>query len=165
MSSALQQEFVAVLAEGKDMTIATLHADGAPQTTTVSYASDGEQVYFGCSATSQKARNLLRDGRIALTVNLPYVDWSQIRGVTVAGRARRLEAPDEAAHFADLFLAKFPEVAQYVTGGGEGLAMFEITPEFVSVLDYRKGFGHVRHAKVSGAGAQVRFDEVAVAEA
>jgi hypothetical protein len=115
----------------------------------VSYASDGLDIYVGCSADSQKARNLARDGRVSLTVNLPYRDWSEIRGLSLAGRAHRLTAEAEMSKAGLLFMAKFPEVAQYVTGDPEGLAMFRIEPVVVSVLDYRQGFGHTELATVA----------------
>ena len=89
---------------------------------------------------------------MSLTINLPYRDWSQIRGLSVFGQARRVTEGAPLARAATAFLAKFPEVAQYVSGEGE-VAMFEITPELISVLDYRQGFGHhelVRVTDVAG---------------
>lgn len=154
MASHLQREIVDVFAAGKDLTLATLRPDGAPQATTVSYASDGLMLFFGCGEGSQKARNLDRDDRVSLTINLPYGDWSQIRGASVYGRARRLTEGGETAHFAELFLAKFPEVAQYVSAGEAGLLMFQITPEIVSLLDYRRGFGHTEVARVVDGHAE-----------
>lgn len=135
-------EIAAILQAGKDLTLATLRPDGAPQATTVSYASDGLDIYFGCGAGSQKARNLARDGRVAITVNLPYRDWAEIRGLSLSGTAERLTDPDALGRAGLLFLQKFPEVAQYVDAPDEELAMFKVTPRVVSILDYRKGFGH-----------------------
>ena len=137
----LRQDVVDVLAEGRDMTIATLRPDGYPQATTVSYASDGADVYFGCGQGSQKARNLALDGRVSLTVNLPYKDWSQIRGVSLAGRAERVTEEQAVWRVAELFAKKFPEIAQYAMDADE-VAFFRVRPEVVSLLDYRKGFGH-----------------------
>jgi hypothetical protein len=40
-------------------------------------------------------------------------------------------------------LSKFPEgIAEYASGAMEGVAFFQVTLEVISVLDYRKGFGH-----------------------
>lgn len=135
------KEIIALMEEGKDITIATLRPDGWPQATTVSYASDGPVIYFGCAADSQKARNLARDGRVSATINLPYRDWSEIRGVSLAGNAERITGADAIGQAAALFLTKFPEVAQYVSGPDE-IAMFRLTPKVISLLDYSKGFGH-----------------------
>jgi hypothetical protein len=148
MAHDLQREIADVFAAGKDMTVATVRPDGSPQATTVSYASDGLMLFFGCGEASQKALNLARDDRVSITINLPYADWSQIRGASVFGRARRLIAPEDIDRFGVLFLAKFPEVAQYVSGAESDLAMFQVTPEVVSLLDYRRGFGHTDDVRV-----------------
>ena len=142
MAHDLKQDMASILLEGKDMTLATLQPDGAPQATTVSYASDGEAVFFGCAGNSRKAQNLAHDHRVALTINLPYQDWSQIRGVAISGRARRISDTDEIGRVGLLFMAKYPEIAQYVSTPGDELALFRVEPQIVSILDYGKGFGH-----------------------
>jgi nitroimidazol reductase NimA-like FMN-containing flavoprotein (pyridoxamine 5'-phosphate oxidase superfamily) len=138
----LKHEMASILLEGKDMTLATLQPDGAPQATTVSYATDGEVIFFGCGETSRKAQNLARDHRVSVTITLPYQDWAQIRGLSLSGRARQLDDGDEIARASVLFMAKYPEIAQYVSAPGGELALFRVEPEIVSILDYRKGFGH-----------------------
>ncbi|HEX5378442.1 MAG TPA: pyridoxamine 5'-phosphate oxidase family protein [Phenylobacterium sp.] len=152
MDAALAQEISAILLEGKDLTLATLREDGAPQATTVSYASDGARIYFGCSPQSQKAANLTRDPRVSVTVDLPYLDWNQIRGLSLGGRARRLVDPDEIGRAGALFQQKFAaEMAQFMTPDPPEMALFEIVPQVISVLDYRKGFGHTDLVEVAGA--------------
>lgn len=142
MHQDLIGEIAAILAEGQDMTIATVRPDGWPQATTVSYASAGTTVYFGCGAASQKARNLAANDRVSLTVNLPYKDWSQIRGLSLSGRASRIQDAEELGRVGVLFMEKFPELAQYIDTPPDEMAMFRIDPEVASVLDYGKGFGH-----------------------
>jgi uncharacterized protein YhbP (UPF0306 family) len=142
MSAASRDDIISILEAGQDLTLATLREDGWPQATTVSYASDGLDIYFGCGAGSQKARNLARDSRVSLTVNLPYEHWDQIRGLSLAGRAVRLQSPEDLNRSATLFLSKFaPEIGKYVAGGEE-MALFRIKPEVVTLLDYSRGFGH-----------------------
>lgn len=142
MTPAQTQDILSILAAGKDLTLATLRNDGAPQATTVSYASDGLSIYFGCSAQSQKACNLARDDRVSAVVDLPYGHWNEIRGLSLGGRARRLTDADEMGRVGALFLKKFaPEIGAYLSDTGE-MAIFQIVPSVVSILDYRKGFGH-----------------------
>lgn len=141
MNHALRREIIDILEQGRDLTLATLREDGAPQATTVSYASDGLSIYFGCGAGSQKARNLARDDRVSLTVDLPYADWNEIRGLSLFGRARPLTAPAEIESVGRLFRARFPQMEAFAEAPFE-MTLFCITPLVVSVLDYRKGFGH-----------------------
>jgi hypothetical protein len=129
-----------VLRAGQDMTVATVRPDGAPQATSVSYANDGLTIYFGCAEDSQKAHNLARDARVSCAITLPYDDWTEIRGVSLGGEAVRMTDGAELGRAAALFLAKFPQVTTFVSGPAP-LAMFRITPNVVSLLDYRLGFG------------------------
>jgi hypothetical protein len=48
-----------------------------------------------------------------------------------------------------LMCQKFPQIAPYAPTELEELALFRVTPEIISVLDYRKGFGHTDLVKVS----------------
>jgi uncharacterized protein YhbP (UPF0306 family) len=109
----------------------------------------------------RKGQNIAQNDKVSLTVNLPYTNWGQIRGVSMAGRAERLSDEQQIAHAGDLLLRKFPEgIAEYASGALDGVALFRITPEVISVLDYRKGFGHTDLVHVSEVdrGATVRMD-------
>jgi len=87
MDPELSREIISILDDANDMTIATVREDGYPQATTVSYVNDGLKIYFGCAAESQKAKNLARNSKVSLTVNLPYASWAEIRGLSLGGRA------------------------------------------------------------------------------
>jgi len=141
--ASLKDQIARIIATGADMTIATIRPDGWPQATTVSYASDGLTVYFGTGANAQKARNLAKNNKVSLTINLPYADWNHIEGISASGIATRITDPAELARFAQIMLAKFPQVLSAVPPEGAGeMAMFRVTLNVVSVLDYSKGFGH-----------------------
>ena len=150
MDPALEQEIISILDDANDMTIATVREDGYPQATTVSYVNDGFTMYFGCAAASQKAQNLARDGKVSLTVNLPYASWIEIRGLSIGGRAERVADPQEMDQVCQLMFRKFPQIAPYAPTELEEIALFRVTPEIISVLDYRKGFGHSDLVKVAG---------------
>jgi uncharacterized protein YhbP (UPF0306 family) len=142
MYSGQKLEIVEILAGANDMTIATLRLDGYPQATTVNYVNDGVTIYFGTGAETQKARNIAACDKVSLTVNLPYKTWDEIRGLSMGGRAARLTDPREIAKVGRLILKKFPQGADFGPDDATSIALFSISPEVVSVLDYRKGFGH-----------------------
>jgi pyridoxine/pyridoxamine 5'-phosphate oxidase len=149
MEPALEQEIISILDDANDLTIATVREDGYPQATTVSYVNDGLIIYFGCAAESQKAQNLARSGKVSLTVNLPYANWSEIRGLSIGGRAERVTHPREIDQVAQLMFQKFPQISPFAPTELEGVVLFRITPEIISVLDYRKGFGHTDLVKLA----------------
>jgi nitroimidazol reductase NimA-like FMN-containing flavoprotein (pyridoxamine 5'-phosphate oxidase superfamily) len=149
MDSALNKVIISILDDANDMTIATVREDGYPQATTVSYVNDGLAIYFGCAAESQKAKNLARNDKVSLTVNLPYANWSEIRGLSIGGRAERVTDSQEMDEVSELMFQKFPQISPYAPTELEGIVLFRVTPEIISVLDYRKGFGHTDLVKVT----------------
>jgi general stress protein 26 len=150
MDPALTEEIISILDDANDMTIATVREDGYPQATTVSYVNDGLNIYFGCATESQKAKNITRNNRVSLTVNLPYASWKEIRGLSIGGRAGRVTNSQEVDQASQLIFEKFPQIAGYAPAELEEIVLFRVTPEIISVLDYRKGFGHTDLANVPG---------------
>jgi hypothetical protein len=150
MQAMLNSQALEILAQGQDLTLATTNADGWPYASTVSYVSDGLSIYFGCDSQSLKAQNLLRDSRASLTIGLPYVSWKEIRGLSMAVRARPIEDAQEIVAVSRLFLQKFPHIVEYVAPTVGGLRLFALTPVIVQVLDYRQGFGHVDRFEPGG---------------
>jgi hypothetical protein len=148
MDPALREEILSVLKNVSDMTIATIRPDGYPQATTVSYVSDGLTMYFGCAAESQKAQNIAYNNRVSLTVTPPYFNWEEIRGLSMGGRANPVTEPNEINRVSELMLRKFPQILRYALDGKKGVFLVRITPEVISVLDYRKGFGHTDLVKL-----------------
>jgi nitroimidazol reductase NimA-like FMN-containing flavoprotein (pyridoxamine 5'-phosphate oxidase superfamily) len=125
-----------------DLTIATVREDGYPQATTVSYVNEGLTIYCGCAAQSQKAKNIAHSAKVSLTVNLPYASWDEIRGLSVGGKAAAITDPKEMERVRQMMLRKFPQITRYAPTDMEQLLVFRIIPKVISVLDYRKGFGH-----------------------
>lgn len=138
-----------VLDGARDMTVATVRPDGFPQATTVSFVHDGLAIYFGCGTDSQKARNIAANDKVSLTVNLPYADWQEIRGVSLGGRARVVADKTEIDRVFNAMLKKFPQVKDLLeTEDQAAMCMIRVDPEIISVLDYRKGFGHTEEIQV-----------------
>jgi nitroimidazol reductase NimA-like FMN-containing flavoprotein (pyridoxamine 5'-phosphate oxidase superfamily) len=133
-----------------DLTLATIRPDGYPQATTVSFAHEDMLIYAGIGRNSQKARNIRGCNKVSLTINLPYRDWREIRGLSMSGIAELLDDPLEAARAAACLEQRFPAVAEW--GGpdmGHEVAFVRIRPQMVSVIDYSKGFGHTELLSVA----------------
>jgi hypothetical protein len=47
-----------------------------------------------------------------------------------------------------LMLRKFPQILRYALTGKKGVFLVRIIPEVISVLDYRKEFGHTDLIKI-----------------
>jgi PPOX class probable F420-dependent enzyme len=79
------------LLDGKNFaSVATLGPDGAPQVSVVWVRRDGDTVLFSTTATRQKARNLARDARIALSV---FDLANPYHSIEIRGRAKLIDDP------------------------------------------------------------------------
>jgi len=142
MKQDIRDSITTILSGCKDMTIATVRPDGAPQATVVSFVHDGLLIYFGCGSQSQKAQNIAHERRVSITMTAPYADWMHIQGLSMAGAASEVHSPSEQASVTSLMLARFPEAARIQQVEPLSLKLFRVRPSLVSILDYTQGFGH-----------------------
>lgn len=125
------------------MALATVRPDGYPQATMVAFAHDGLTLFVAVDSASQKARNIRRNGKVSVAIGRDQRDWNKITGLSMGGTARVLRKADEIAWAKSLLGARFPQMkALGEADDYAGWAFIEIVPLVVSVLDYRKGFGH-----------------------
>ncbi|MCG8504244.1 MAG: pyridoxamine 5'-phosphate oxidase family protein [Sphingomonadales bacterium] len=142
MKHELQQKILDILPRCKDMTVATVRPDGAPQATVVSFVHDGLTLYFGCGAESQKAKNIAQEPRVSVTMTPPYDDWMQIEGLSMAATASEVIVPSGFAEVGRMMYERFPQIADVGPVSPDAVKIFRLRPEIVSILDYTKGFGH-----------------------
>jgi len=142
VDEALRKKILGILDEHRIMTVATNRPDGWPQATTVGYVSDGLTLYFLCDPHSQKAKNLERDSRISLTIDHDPLDPLAILGVSMAAHAQAVTDPTEIAKALTLLPRKYPGYAAFPMPKPEETVVFRVVPIVISVVDYRKGFGH-----------------------
>ncbi|AMO73310.1 pyridoxamine 5'-phosphate oxidase family protein [Sphingorhabdus sp. M41] len=150
MDAKLRDQIVSIIGSVDDMTIATIREDGFPQATTVSYISDGPVIYFITGADAQKAHNIARNNKVSLTINRAYDSWNEIEGLSMGGLAIAVTDPEEIEKIGRLLLQKFPLAVQFEPdeGGKVLLSYFRIEPKVISILDYKKGFGHTELVEV-----------------
>src|SRR3954470_4895382 len=102
------KDFVTRVIEGaQDLTLATVRPDGYPQATTVSFAHDGLTLYIGIGKHSQKANNIRQNNKVSLTINLPYHDRREIRGLSMSALAEILDEPSTIATARECLLKRF----------------------------------------------------------
>jgi PPOX class probable F420-dependent enzyme len=138
----LKEIIVALLRSHNIMSIATVRRDGFPQATTVVYANDGTTLYFACDRASQKVRNIARSPKVSVTISNDYEDWSQIRGLSLGGVAEIVTSPAEERRAWRLLGAKFPGLDGLSEEERADTALVRVSPRVISVIDYRRGFGH-----------------------
>ncbi len=144
MDETIRNKILGLLDQHRIMTIATLRPDGWPQATTVGYANESLAIYFLCGLESQKAANLDRDDRVSLTIDHDTPKLIEITGLSMAGHAAPVLHAEEAQKALNLLSQRYPEQDSFPVQmpTPDDVRIFRVTPIFISVLDYSKGFGH-----------------------
>ena len=110
--------------------LATVMPDGRPQVTPVWCEFDGKHVLINSAAGRQKDKNIMRDGRVALSLTDPDNGYSYIE---VRGRVvERTEkgAVDHINHLSMKYLGKpYPYMQP-----GDKRVMYRIEPEHVTSM-------------------------------
>lgn len=89
-----EDEIGAFLRGAMKVQVATIGPDGAPHLTTLFYVLDEGRIAFWTYGKSQKVANLRRDPRVTCLVE-DGEEYSELRGVSITGRARLLEEYDD----------------------------------------------------------------------
>ncbi len=95
MADVLSEKARALIARPVLASLATLNPDGSPQITPLWIDLDGDDVVFNTSQSRKKARNLERDGRVAVTVIDPDDAYNVVafRGTVTDDHDRRCRRP------------------------------------------------------------------------
>ncbi len=145
----MQESAIQILDSHRTMAISTLRADGWPQTTFVGYANDGLTLYFLIFRTSQKLANIRRDRRVSLAVGGDSKELSQLTAVYAAAHAHEVTDPGERASGWRLLVSRHPNLIEFELPERTEAALMMAACQYVSVLDYRKGLGHIEELSIS----------------
>jgi PPOX class probable F420-dependent enzyme len=148
MTPSTKRFILKQLKTNRIMSLATMRPDGYPQATTVTYANDGLTLYFACDRNSQKVRNLRRSPKVSLTINKDTADWKKITGLSMGATAKVLERPADTKRALALLSRKFKDMKDLSAEDLAETAFVRVQPKVVSMLDYRRGFGWTKLARV-----------------
>ena len=123
------------------MTLATIRPDGYPQATTVNYIHDDLTLYFATDATSQKAGNIKLNDKVSVAIASETQDFYKLRGLSMSGIARKVGEKQRAEELALRLFRALPQSKRYVPEDPKQLAVYEITPVAITLVDYPSGFG------------------------
>jgi general stress protein 26 len=141
MDKPLKSKIFEVLQSHRTMALATVRPDGYPQATTVYYIHDELTLYFGIDAASQKAGNIKPNNKVSVAIASEDRDFYKLRGFSMSGIATRVVDERRAEELSLRLFRAFPQSQRFVPKDPKQLAVFEITPVAVSLVDYTSGFG------------------------
>jgi uncharacterized protein YhbP (UPF0306 family) len=154
MNTNLGQRIGSFLAAHHVVSLATSGSSG-PHATSLLYACDGLALVWVSEPDTRHSLEIGADPSVAATVAPDYLDFTAIRGVQIAGAARRIVAADgRMRHLAQLE-ARYPFLAQLAAGplklrqAYARTAVYRLQPARIVLIDNSKGFGHKETLELS----------------
>ena len=147
MTGDLRERIGAFLDAHHVMSLATSGTAG-PHAANLFYACDGLALVWVSDSDTRHSRALAIDSRVAVTVAPDYSDFATIRGVQIAGVARRIEVGDERGRLLTLLQARYPFLGQLANGPPKlreayaRTAVYRLQPTRIVLIDNTQGFGH-----------------------
>jgi len=129
--------------------------EGAAHAASVMFALENFSLYWTSDPGTRHSLAIEREAHVAATVAPDYSDFRLIRGVQIAGRARRLSAADEAAHARELLRGRFPFLRELdalpaaLRAALDKTAYYRLDPDAIAWIDNTKGFGNRHTLRIS----------------
>jgi uncharacterized protein YhbP (UPF0306 family) len=150
----LDEEIKSFLAAHHVMSLATCGAAGA-HAANLFYACDELALVWVSEPDTRHSQDIEVDSRVAATVAPDYSDFAAIRGVQIAGAARRIMAADERARHVAVLEARYSFLRQLATGplklreAFARTAVYRLQPAHIVLIDNTKWFGHKETLEIS----------------
>jgi uncharacterized protein len=138
------------------VSLATL-VDGVPHAASLMYAAADLTLYWTSEPGTRHSQAIEREARVAATVAPDYEDFRAIRGLQIAGRARRLREAGEIELARKLMCRRFaflremellPETLRLAL---DRAAYYRLDPVTVTWIDNTNGFGRKRTLELGPA--------------
>jgi PPOX class probable F420-dependent enzyme len=103
------------LSEARVVRLATVGADGKPHVVPITFAMDGDTIYFAVDHKPKRTTNLRRLRNIAANPSVAVLadhyedDWRRLWWVRAEGEARLLDAGAETERAIDLRVTRYPQ--------------------------------------------------------
>lgn len=113
-ASAMRQR----LAEARVACLATVDADGRPHLVPITFALDGEALYFAVdqkpkrTAALRRLRNIEANPAVSVLVDHYDEDWDRLWWVRADGTAQVLDQGAAATRAIDLLVSRYPQYHQ-----------------------------------------------------
>jgi uncharacterized protein YhbP (UPF0306 family) len=145
-AESLAERIEAFLDAHHVVTLATV-SDAGAHAASLMYARAGFTLHWTSDPQSWHSQHLERDGRVTATIAPDYTDFRVIRGLQIAGRARRLDGREAEGARAALvaryaFLAELASGPPKLRSAFEQAAFYVLAPERITLIDNARGFGH-----------------------
>jgi len=158
-ATEIRQQIEALLTAQHVLSLATAGSDGQVHAASLFYALDGLSLVWTSDPATRHSQALEVESRVAVTVAPDCSDFLAVRGLQIAGVARRLVEPAEVEMAAGKMLQRFPFLERLASGPAalrEAWAragFYRLDPQRITLIDNSRGFGHKATLQVAPDGA------------
>jgi uncharacterized protein len=144
--AALKAEVRAFVQAHHVMSLATV-VEGLPHAASLMYAAADFVLYWTSDPGTRHSRWIEREPRVAAAIAPDYEDFRAIRGLQIAGRARRLGDAGEVEFARKLmcrrfaFLREIELVPEALRRALDRAAYYRLDPDLITWIDNTRGFG------------------------
>lgn len=122
------------------LNLATVSPQGSPMAHTMAYVTKDSVVYLATNKNTRKVQNIMKNPKVAYTVDDDDPDWFDMQALQVEGKASIITDEKVLREIGEIMVAKFPIVADMPADPDS--IMIKIEPEVIYYLDYSIEFGH-----------------------
>jgi nitroimidazol reductase NimA-like FMN-containing flavoprotein (pyridoxamine 5'-phosphate oxidase superfamily) len=108
--------------------VATANPGGMPHLVPVCQVVSGGKIWFASGTDGRKAKNLVANPRVAVTIDLYSEDWEHIKGVMVQGQARLHARGPRFRRIRALLYRKYPQYPREAALDESDSVVVEVTP-------------------------------------
>ena len=140
MNKELEKRIEEYLKTHSFCSLATIEGN-RPNASTVEYVNRGIEIIIVSFMNSQKVKNLVKNPRVALTINSEKYPSRDYHGLQYYGKAELVADEKEIFDIKSLFFDKYmtKETRHW---NKEKVGFYVIKPERIDMIDYRAKFGH-----------------------
>jgi len=160
-AATLRRSIEAFLAAHHVMSLATAADDGGVHAASLFYALDGLSLVWTSDPASRHSQHVEAQHRVAATVAPECADFRAVRGLQIAGTARRLRSAAEVEHASREMRRRYAFLDELASGppalreAWAQAGFYRLDAERITLIDNSLGFGHKASLQVLADGAVV----------
>lgn len=147
MTPDAQQRFHDFLARHSTLSLATLNAEGRPESAPLFFAADEGSLIWISGTHSRHSRNAAARAQAAVTIHNQVWDWHEIAGVQMEGEVTIVPAGPARDRAWQVYRAKFPFVDEFQENVSTS-EFYRFTPSWVRLIDNSVSFGYKEEARL-----------------
>ena len=142
MNPEQQAQIHELLTKHSTLTLATVNAQGRPESAPLFYAEDDGSLIWVSGLHSRHSHNLAANGWAAVTICNEEWSWYDIAGLQMEGQVDLIPSGPARDHAWELYKVKFPFALEFQDEISTS-PLYRFMPRWIRLVDNRVRFGYL----------------------